>query len=35
MLYYCLYMGMLVVTLVLWMIIALRDDNRGDNGSKE
>ena len=31
MIYYYLYMGLLVVSLVLWTIIAIREDNGGDS----
>ena len=33
MIYYYLYMGLMVVALVLWAIIAIRDDGGDDEGA--
>lgn len=30
MLWYCLYMGLLAVVVLLWLIIALREDDSGN-----
>jgi hypothetical protein len=32
--YYYLFMGLLITTLVLWAIIALREDHPSDDGQK-
>jgi len=31
MLWYCLYMGLLTIVLLLWLLIAFRDDGPADN----